>query len=98
MYILNYLDRQNIAAAKLANIMEDLDLSITEYNSVVSVLFAGYSEFFYPPSILANHADNSSSDAGPFEPHRLKDQVASNLYLHSCGCLGACFRLHCSCS
>jgi len=44
-YILNYLDRQNIAAAKLAGIMEDLGLSITEYNTVVSVLFAGYSEF-----------------------------------------------------
>lgn len=43
-YILNYLDRQNIAAAKLAGIMEDLDLTITEYNTVVSVLFAGYSK------------------------------------------------------
>lgn len=42
-YILNYLDRQNIAAARLAGIMEDLNLSITEYNTVVSVLFAGYS-------------------------------------------------------
>jgi len=43
-YILNYLDRQNIAAAKLAGIMEDLNLSITQYNTVVSVLFAGYSK------------------------------------------------------
>jgi MFS family permease len=44
-YILNYLDQQNIAAAKLAGIMEDLGLSITQYNTVVSVLFAGYSKF-----------------------------------------------------
>ncbi|KAJ4359378.1 hypothetical protein N0V95_002208 [Ascochyta clinopodiicola] len=43
MYILNYLDRNNIASAKLANIMEDLDLSETEYQTCVSILFVGYS-------------------------------------------------------
>jgi hypothetical protein len=44
MYILNYLDRNNIASAKLANIMEDLHLTPTEYQSCISILFAGYSE------------------------------------------------------
>ncbi|KXT06944.1 hypothetical protein AC578_7103 [Pseudocercospora eumusae] len=39
MYILNYLDRQNIAASKLANIMEDLDMTVTQYNTCVSILF-----------------------------------------------------------
>lgn len=43
MYILNYLDRNNIASAKLANISEDLDLTPTEYQSCISILFAGYS-------------------------------------------------------
>ena len=42
-YILNYLDRNNIASAKLANIEHDLNLSPTEYQSSVSILFAGYS-------------------------------------------------------
>lgn len=45
LYILNYLDRQNIAAANLANITEDLGLSVTQYNTTVSILFVGYSEF-----------------------------------------------------
>lgn len=43
MYILNYLDRNNIAAAKLANIQEDLGLSETEFQSCISILYAGYS-------------------------------------------------------
>ena len=38
----NYLDRQNIASAKLAGITTDLGLSTTEYNTCVAVLFAGY--------------------------------------------------------
>lgn len=44
MYILNYLDRQNIAAAKLAGIDKDLGLSATNYQTCVSILFVGYSE------------------------------------------------------
>lgn len=44
MYILNYLDRNNIASAKLANIEEDLNMTPTEYQSCISILFAGYSE------------------------------------------------------
>lgn len=43
MYILNYLDRQNIASAKLANITDDLNLSEVQYQTVVSILFVGYS-------------------------------------------------------
>ena len=45
LYILNYLDRQNIAAANLAGITEDLGLSVTQYNTTVSILFVGYSKF-----------------------------------------------------
>jgi hypothetical protein len=43
MYVLNYLDRQNIASAKLANITEDLNLSQVQYQTTVSILFVGYS-------------------------------------------------------
>lgn len=42
MYILNFLDRQNIASAKLANIEEDLGLSDVQYQTCVSILFVGY--------------------------------------------------------
>lgn len=51
MYILNYLDRQNIASAKLANITDDLNLSAVDYQTAVSILFCGYSRFSCPVSI-----------------------------------------------
>lgn len=47
MYILNYLDRQNIASAKLADITTDLGLSAVQYQTSVSILFASYSEFVF---------------------------------------------------
>lgn len=45
MYILNYLDRQNIASAKLANIVEDLHMTGVQFQTCVSLLFVGYSTF-----------------------------------------------------
>lgn len=45
MYILNYLDRNNIAIAKLADITKDLQLSDTQYQTSVSILFVGYSKW-----------------------------------------------------
>lgn len=46
MYIMNYLDRNNIAAAKLAGILTDLKLKGTEFQvsctSFVGFLFAKY--------------------------------------------------------
>ena len=50
--MLNYLDRQNIASAKLAGIMTDLSLSTTQYNSVVSILFVGYIGFQVPSNMI----------------------------------------------
>lgn len=44
MYIMNYLDRQNIAAAKLANIEKDLKMTDVQYQTCVSILFVGYSQ------------------------------------------------------
>ena len=44
MYVLNYLDRQNIASARLAGLTTDLNLSQTEYQTCVSILFVGYSK------------------------------------------------------
>ncbi|KAJ7282885.1 major facilitator superfamily domain-containing protein [Mycena rebaudengoi] len=52
MYVLNYLDRQNIAAAKLANITLDLGLSAVEYQSCISLLFVGYILMQVPSNIL----------------------------------------------
>ncbi|KAI5854472.1 pantothenate transporter liz1 [Tricharina praecox] len=42
MYIMNYLDRNNIAAARLAGLEDELNLTSTQYQTSVSILFVGY--------------------------------------------------------
>lgn len=42
MYWLNYLDRNAIALAKINGIQSDLNLSGTQYQTCVSILFVGY--------------------------------------------------------
>lgn len=42
MYIMNYLDRNNIAAAKLAGLSKDLNLHDNQYQTALSILFVGY--------------------------------------------------------
>lgn len=42
MYILNYLDRNNISTAKLAGLQTDLRLVGNQYQVSVSILFVGY--------------------------------------------------------
>ena len=50
----NYLDRQNISSAKLANITGDLGLTANDYSTAVAVLFAGYVAFQIPSNMLAS--------------------------------------------
>ncbi|CAD6589101.1 MAG: hypothetical protein TREMPRED_005266 [Tremellales sp. Tagirdzhanova-0007] len=54
LYILNYLDRQNISSAKIAGITKTLHLSAVDYSTVVSVLFAGYVSLQVPSNMLAS--------------------------------------------
>ncbi|KAL7006934.1 hypothetical protein EMMF5_003518 [Cystobasidiomycetes sp. EMM_F5] len=54
MYILNYLDRNNIAAAKLYGIVKDTGLVGTEYQTVISILFASYILFQTPSNLVAS--------------------------------------------
>lgn len=42
IYIMNYLDRNNIAAAKLAGLEKDLKLTGDQFQTSVSILFVGY--------------------------------------------------------
>jgi sugar phosphate permease len=42
MYWLNYLDRNAIALAKINGIQKDLNLSGSQYQTCVSILFVGY--------------------------------------------------------
>ncbi|KAK9450017.1 major facilitator superfamily domain-containing protein [Limtongia smithiae] len=52
MYMLNYLDRNNIAAAKLGSLMEDLNLTGTQYSTAVSILFIGYILMQVPSNLI----------------------------------------------
>jgi len=54
MYILNYLDRNNIAAAKLAGILTDLKLKGVEFQTSVSILFVGYLLMQVPSNLFLN--------------------------------------------
>jgi len=50
----NYLDRQNIASAKIAGIDKDLGLTATQYSTAVAVLFAGYVALQIPSNMVAS--------------------------------------------
>lgn len=52
LYILNYIDRQNVAAAKLQGITEDLHMSTEQFATAVSILFVGYLPFQIPSNLL----------------------------------------------
>ncbi|EMC96903.1 hypothetical protein BAUCODRAFT_68817 [Baudoinia panamericana UAMH 10762] len=42
IYVLNYLDRNNIATARLGSLEKDTGLRAQEYNTVISIFFVGY--------------------------------------------------------
>ncbi|KAI9632058.1 putative nicotinamide mononucleotide permease [Dioszegia hungarica] len=54
LYILNYLDRQNIASAKLAFIDVQLGMSAVQYQTAVAILFAGYVALQIPSNMIVS--------------------------------------------
>lgn len=54
MYILNYIDRNNIAAARLAGLTQDLKLKDVEFQTAVSILFVGYLLMQIPSNLFLN--------------------------------------------
>ncbi|KAI9152345.1 transporter [Paramyrothecium foliicola] len=52
LYILNYIDRQNLAAAKLQGIMEDLNMTTQQFATAISILFVGYLPFQIPSNLI----------------------------------------------
>ncbi|ORY30756.1 putative nicotinamide mononucleotide permease [Naematelia encephala] len=54
LYLLNYLDRQNISSAKIAGIATDLGLTADQYSTSVAILFAGYVSLQIPSNIIAS--------------------------------------------
>ncbi|ORY13834.1 pantothenate transporter liz1 [Clohesyomyces aquaticus] len=54
MYIMNYLDRNNIAAVRLAGLQDELQLTSTQYQTVISILFVGYILMQIPSNLFLN--------------------------------------------
>ncbi|KAB8300553.1 hypothetical protein EYC80_000713 [Monilinia laxa] len=54
IYIMNYLDRNNIAAAKLAGLERDLKMTGEQFQTSVSILFVGYLLMQVPSNLLLN--------------------------------------------
>ena len=52
LYLLAFLDRVNIANAKSFNLVEDLGLGGTEYNTILVIFFVPYVFFEIPSNIL----------------------------------------------
>lgn len=54
IYILNYLDRNNIASARLGGLEEDLQLTGNQYQVCISILFVGYILMQVPANMFFN--------------------------------------------
>ncbi|KAF2187051.1 major facilitator superfamily protein [Zopfia rhizophila CBS 207.26] len=52
MYFLNYVDRNAIAQARLNDLEEDLNMTGTQFNTTVSILFVGYVLMQIPSNML----------------------------------------------
>ncbi|OBA23211.1 hypothetical protein METBIDRAFT_29735 [Metschnikowia bicuspidata var. bicuspidata NRRL YB-4993] len=54
LYILNYLDRNNIASARLGGLESDLGLQGNQYQICISILFVGYILMQIPANMFLN--------------------------------------------
>ncbi|KAI2468474.1 MFS general substrate transporter [Annulohypoxylon bovei var. microspora] len=60
IYILNYLDRNNIAAARLKGLQTDLNLDDTQYSTCLSILYVGYILMQVPSNMFTNRIERPS--------------------------------------
>ncbi|KAK3319201.1 major facilitator superfamily domain-containing protein [Apodospora peruviana] len=60
IYIMNYLDRNNIAAARLKGLQDDLRLDNTQYATCLSILYVGYILMQVPSNIIINRISRPS--------------------------------------
>ncbi|KAL1845692.1 hypothetical protein VTK73DRAFT_457 [Phialemonium thermophilum] len=60
IYIMNYLDRNNIAAARLKGLQDDLHLTDTQYSTCLSILYVGYILMQVPSNVLINRIERPS--------------------------------------
>ncbi|GAP88653.1 putative allantoate permease [Rosellinia necatrix] len=56
MYLLNFLDRNNLSQARLDTLEEDLGMTGTDFNLATSILFVGYTLMQLPSNLLLTRA------------------------------------------
>ncbi|KAF2464773.1 permease of the major facilitator superfamily [Lindgomyces ingoldianus] len=66
VYLMNYIDRNNYAAAKLQGLVDDLHLVGDQYQVGLSILFVGYILMQVPSNLLLNYAGRPSWYLGFF--------------------------------
>ncbi|KAF2178838.1 permease of the major facilitator superfamily [Zopfia rhizophila CBS 207.26] len=66
VYLMNYIDRNNYAAARLQGLVDDLGLVGDEYQVGLSILFVGYILMQVPSNLLLNYAGRPSWYLGFF--------------------------------
>ncbi|PKK53714.1 hypothetical protein CI102_2379 [Trichoderma harzianum] len=60
IYIMNYLDRNNIGAARLKGLQKDLNLTDTQYATCLSILYVGYILMQVPSNMFINRITRPS--------------------------------------
>ncbi|KAI1486405.1 major facilitator superfamily domain-containing protein [Biscogniauxia mediterranea] len=60
IYILNYLDRNNVASARLRGLQDDLKLDNTQYATCLSILYVGYILMQVPSNMFINKIQRPS--------------------------------------
>lgn len=54
LFILNFIDRNNFANARLQGLEEDMNLSDVEYQTCISILLVGYVTMQIPSNMILN--------------------------------------------
>ncbi|KAK3721579.1 hypothetical protein LTR37_003135 [Vermiconidia calcicola] len=55
VYLMNYIDRNNYPAARLSGLQEDLNMSDTQFQTGLSILFVGYVLMQVPSNMFLNY-------------------------------------------
>lgn len=91
IYIMNYLDRNNIAAARLGGLQEDLGINNTQYATCLSILYVGYI-LVSIASIYGNRRLGKvltcGADASPIQHDHQQDSTSLDLHLNRHASLG----------
>ncbi|KAL3469930.1 major facilitator superfamily domain-containing protein [Aspergillus californicus] len=66
VYLMNYIDRNNYAAAKLQGLEQDLSLNDQQYQTGLSILFVGYILMQVPSNLALNYMGRPSLYLGFF--------------------------------